>query len=121
MKISSASLVFFASQALSVSNAFTVVPEYGIHRGSISTSKIVDHITIAAATMEPSTATEEGTEMDYDNIKNLPYRSLQKECKKRGLNAVGSTGALRQRLMENSGIVIYCKGDETDVEECVVS
>merc|ERR1719343_20501 len=69
--------------------------------------------------MESSTTTETATEMGYHEIKNLPYRSLQKECKKRGLNAVGSTGALRQRLMENEGIVIYCKGDENDVEECV--
>ena len=120
MKISSASLVFFASQAFSVSNAFTVLPEYGSHR-SISTSNVVDHFTVAASTMESSTTTETATEMGYHEIKNLPYRSLQKECKKRGLNAVGSTGALRQRLMENEGIVIYCKGDENDVEECVVS
>lgn len=124
MKIHSKSLAFLVAQTVTTSSAFTVLPEYASYSRSLAVPNTHYDHGIAASTLESTAKVESDTtdnlaEMDYNEIKNLPYRSLQKECKKRGLNAVGATGALRQRLMENVGIVIYFKGDETDVDECV--
>ena len=50
-------------------------------------------------------------------IKSLTYRDLQTHCKNRGLQAVGTTAVLRERLMEDTGL---CRtkpmSDECDVE-----
>eukprot|EP00557_Chaetoceros_sp_GSL56_P002345 CAMPEP_0176486580 /NCGR_PEP_ID=MMETSP0200_2-20121128/5644_1 /TAXON_ID=947934 /ORGANISM="Chaetoceros sp., Strain GSL56" /LENGTH=738 /DNA_ID=CAMNT_0017883291 /DNA_START=251 /DNA_END=2464 /DNA_ORIENTATION=- len=43
--------------------------------------------------------------MDFETIRKLPYRQLQKYCKDRGLTANGSTAALRTRLLEDLGLV----------------
>lgn len=53
--------------------------------------------------------------MDFEDIRKLPYRQLQKYCKDRGLPANGSTAALRTRLLEDLGLVV------TRDEECDIS
>jgi pentatricopeptide repeat protein len=45
--------------------------------------------------------------LDYATVNKLSYRELQKECRERGLPAVGNTAALRSRLL-NQG-----EGDDT--------
>lgn len=52
--------------------------------------------------------------MDFEAIRKLPYRQLQKYCKDRGLPANGSTAALRTRLLEDLGLITM-RDEECDV------
>ena len=40
----------------------------------------------------------------YHEVNDLAFRALQRECKVLGLSAVGTTAALRQRLLEHFGL-----------------
>lgn len=70
-----------------------------------------------ATTRFASVAEESSTEttLDYAGVKKLTFRELQKQCKERGLPAVGNTATLRTRLYEALGIM-EC---ETENEENV--
>jgi len=130
MKIHSTALLFLASQTVSTSNAFTVLPDYA---RSVSTNNkntksnhgialsTLDSTVDSSVALDSETDDNIATEMGYNEIQNLPYRTLQKECKKRGLNAAGNTGALRDRLIESFGIVLYSKADKADTVESVIS
>eukprot|EP00560_Eucampia_antarctica_P006066 CAMPEP_0197824868 /NCGR_PEP_ID=MMETSP1437-20131217/2074_1 /TAXON_ID=49252 ORGANISM="Eucampia antarctica, Strain CCMP1452" /NCGR_SAMPLE_ID=MMETSP1437 /ASSEMBLY_ACC=CAM_ASM_001096 /LENGTH=741 /DNA_ID=CAMNT_0043424669 /DNA_START=191 /DNA_END=2416 /DNA_ORIENTATION=+ len=43
--------------------------------------------------------------LDYDMVNSLTYRGLQKECRERGFPAVGTTAALRTRLLDEAAAV----------------
>lgn len=59
-----------------------------------STSKYV-----ATATMSATSSA-----MSYDEVNKLAFRALQRQCKELGLSAVGTTAALRGRLLEHFGL-----------------
>jgi len=40
----------------------------------------------------------------YHEVNDLAFRALQRECKTLGLSAIGTTAALRQRLLEHFGL-----------------
>lgn len=44
-------------------------------------------------------------DFDYEKINRLTFRELQKECKERGLGAMGNTATLRNSLLEFMGIL----------------
>lgn len=61
---------------------------------SVSSSSAIDehHHTITTAVKT------------YHEVNDLAFRALQRECKTLGLSAVGTTAALRQRLLEHFGL-----------------
>lgn len=62
-------------------------------------------------------AAEVDTSLTYEEVNKLAYRELQKECRERGLPAVGTTGALRSRLLGISGISSGEEADSNDTSE----
>lgn len=57
-------------------------------------------------------------ELDYNTVNELSYRGLQKECRERGLPAVGTTAKLRARLLEQAAALKPDGVDENgDVSE----
>ena len=60
-----------------------------------STSKYV----VASASMSATSSA-----MSYDEVNKLAFRALQRQCKELGLSAVGTTAALRGRLLEHFGL-----------------
>jgi len=72
---------------------------------------------------EPSSTLENS----YDAINELTFRGLQKECKERGLSAVGNTATLRSNLLESMGIVSPAAQADAALaaaaadEECIIS
>lgn len=59
---------------------------------SSSSSAIDEHHTITTAAKT------------YHEVNDLAFRALQRECKVLGLSAIGTTAALRQRLLEHFGL-----------------
>ncbi len=53
-----------------------------------------------------STTSDEAstTTMTYADVNSLAFRALQRECKSLGLSAVGTTAALRGRLLGHYGL-----------------
>lgn len=51
-----------------------------------------------------ATATATSSNMTYDEVNKLAFRALQRQCKELGLSAVGTTAALRGRLLEHFGL-----------------
>jgi len=75
--------------------------------------------TILSETSSPSDAVPlSPVEYDYETINKLTFRELQKECKERGLAAVGITAALRSTLLEHIGIISPLSADDAQVDEC---
>ena len=62
-------------------------------------------------------AAEVDTSLTYEEVNKLAYRELQKECRERGLPAVGITGALRSRLLGVSGTTAEDEVDSDDTSE----
>jgi hypothetical protein len=58
----------------------------------------------AEAETETDILLEDGTALDFEGVNKLPYRSLQKECKNRGLAANGNTAILRRSLLQAMGL-----------------
>lgn len=56
-------------------------------------------VSSSSATMTTNGATNGA--MTYTDINSLAFRALQKQCKELGLSAVGTTAALRGRLLEH--------------------
>jgi len=76
---------------------------------------------------EPSSPSDVSTPLspmdwDYETINRLTFRELQKECKERGLAAVGNTAALRNNLMDHMGIISHIAAARAAaaevIEEC---
>ncbi len=55
-----------------------------------------------AAAIDTATAS---SSMTYDEVNKLAFRALQSQCKELGLSAVGTTAALRGRLLEHFGLL----------------
>ena len=68
-----------------------------------------------AAEPETDIIAEDVTVLDFDGVNRLPYRSLQKECKDRGLAANGNTATLRRSLLQDIGL--FTPKDE----DCVIT
>jgi hypothetical protein len=49
-------------------------------------------------------ATATSASMSYDEVNKLAFRALQSQCKQLGLSAVGTTAALRGRLLDHFGL-----------------
>ena len=54
---------------------------------------------VATATMSATSSA-----MSYDEVNKLAFRALQSQCKELGLSAVGTTAALRGRLLDHFGL-----------------
>ena len=79
---------------------------------STSSPKVASTKTFASVAEDVSSESD----LDYATVKNLPFRQLQKECKERGLPAVGNTATLRTRLYEALGIAeCSVDGEEENV------
>mmetsp|Transcript_47895 Transcript_47895/g.101776 ORF Transcript_47895/g.101776 Transcript_47895/m.101776 type:complete len:723 (-) Transcript_47895:168-2336(-) len=63
----------------------------------VSATMNVDEV--AAETTSPN-----GSSMTYAEVNKLAFRALQKECKSLGLSAMGTTAALRGRLVDHFGL-----------------
>lgn len=67
--------------------------------------------TMNEASVSASSSTHENTtaaprhDMTYAEVNRLAFRALQRECKALGLSAVGTTAALRGRLLEHFGLM----------------
>lgn len=104
MKFSLASILLL-SCATSVT-AFSTPNSYNRNgvTSQVSTTKNVDssRLSVAAALDENASSTE----LDYASINKLTFRALQRECKERGIPAVGTTAVLRARLLEDIGATL---------------
>eukprot|EP00586_Coscinodiscus_wailesii_P011050 CAMPEP_0172494066 /NCGR_PEP_ID=MMETSP1066-20121228/37917_1 /TAXON_ID=671091 /ORGANISM="Coscinodiscus wailesii, Strain CCMP2513" /LENGTH=721 /DNA_ID=CAMNT_0013264721 /DNA_START=150 /DNA_END=2315 /DNA_ORIENTATION=- len=107
MKLHSSALVLLVTS--SVVNAF--IPR------SLTTSR--RSLTFNPSSTVVSVAEETGSAVletvNYENVNKLSFRELQRECKARGLGAVGNTAVLRRRLLETVGASV--EGEVNGVEE----
>ena len=69
------------------------------------------HLSVAAApvdeAMDTASASSDDQQIpitDVNSVKSLSFRQLQRACVVRGLPAVGSTAALRSRLLDSAGL-----------------
>lgn len=69
---------------------------------SVRTSRVSTSSKSVAAAIDTATAS---SSMTYDEVNNLAFRALQSQCKELGLSAVGTTAALRGRLLEHFGLL----------------
>lgn len=67
-----------------------------------SSRKSTTSKSVATAPMMSATATS--ASMSYDEVNKLAFRALQSQCKQLGLSAVGTTAALRGRLLDHFGL-----------------
>jgi len=79
-----------------VANGFQATSPLSVRTSRVSTSSK----SVATAPMSATTSSS----MSYDEVNNLAFRALQSECKQLGLSAVGTTAALRGRLLEHFGL-----------------
>lgn len=70
-------------------------------RNEVSTSSTHFAVTTTATT----SAAPRHDNMTYAEVNQLTFRALQRECKALGLSAVGTTAALRGRLLEHFGLM----------------
>ena len=69
------------------------------------------HLSVAAAPVDEAVDTSSASSddqqipiTDVNSIKSLSFRQLQRACVARSLPAVGSTAALRSRLLDSAGL-----------------
>lgn len=79
-----------------VANGFQATSPLSVRTSRVSTSSK----SVATAPMSATTSSS----MSYDEVNKLAFRALQSECKQLGLSAVGTTAALRGRLLEHFGL-----------------
>jgi len=79
-----------------VANGFQATSPLPVRTSRVSTSSK----SVATAPMSATTSSS----MSYDEVNKLAFRALQSECKELGLSAVGTTAALRGRLLEHFGL-----------------
>jgi hypothetical protein len=108
MKFSLATIAFVATLSLSqncdafTSPGATSVRSLGAHAVGESRLQVsMSEIDAPAETADgPSTT---ATALEWREIRNLPYRQLQKHLKARELEPIGTTAVLRERLHMASG------------------
>ena len=79
-----------------LANGFQATSPLSVRTSRVSTSSK----SVAAATMSATSSS-----MSYDEVNKLAFRALQSQCKELGLSAVGTTAALRGRLLEHFGLM----------------
>lgn len=95
-------LALAVSSATSVNGFQLSASSPRVVSSSMRVSATMDE-TAAATALEAETARIIGM-MSFADINKLAYRSLQRECKALGMSAVGTTAALRGRLLEHFGL-----------------
>lgn len=86
-------------------------------RGTQIRSRSSIHASAATTINETSASTNvaitptQHHDMTYAEVNHLAFRALQRECKALGLSAVGTTAALRGRLLTHFGLI----GKETSM------
>ena len=79
-----------------LANGFQATSPLSVRTSHVSSSSAI----VAAATMSATSSS-----MSYDEVNKLAFRALQSQCKELGLSAVGTTAALRGRLLEHFGLL----------------
>jgi len=74
-----------------------------------SSQRIGSSIRVSATMDEVATAEAVSGDMSYADVNKLAFRALQKECKALGLSAIGTTAALRGRLLDHFGLTREAK------------
>ena len=95
MRLVTACMLFSSTTSL-FANGFQATSPLPVMSTRVSTSSKG----VAAAT-----ATTASSSMTYDEVNKLAFRALQRHCKELGLSAVGTTAALRGRLLEHFGLL----------------
>mmetsp|Transcript_8634 Transcript_8634/g.13010 ORF Transcript_8634/g.13010 Transcript_8634/m.13010 type:complete len:720 (+) Transcript_8634:201-2360(+) len=95
MRLVTACMLISSTTSL-VANGFQATSPLSVRTSRVSTSSK----SVATAPMSATTSSS----MSYDEVNNLAFRALQSECKELGLSAVGTTAALRGRLLEHFGL-----------------
>lgn len=80
-------------------------------RSSIQASAATTINETSASTNAAITTPTQHHDMTYAEVNHLAFRALQRECKALGLSAVGTTAALRGRLLTHFGLI----GKETSM------
>lgn len=80
-------------------------------RSSIHASAATTINETSASTNAAITTPTQHHDMTYAEVNHLAFRALQRECKALGLSAVGTTAALRGRLLTHFGLI----GKETSM------
>jgi len=75
----------------------------GGSRATLALNVAAEDETKEAILTEPSPPPP--VDLDYETINRLTFRELQKECKERGLGAIGNTALLRNNLLNHMGII----------------
>jgi len=75
----------------------------GGSRATVALNVAAEDETKEAILTEPSPPPP--VDLDYETINRLTFRELQKECKERGLGAIGNTALLRNNLLNHMGII----------------
>ena len=121
MKLGSTAALSLALAASATGGVSGFVPSLDHHHAATvgargtRTSDGGPHLSVAAAPVDESTEAASAAaehpdgegqvpSPDVNSVKALSFRQLQKACVARGLPAVGSTAALRSRLLESAGL-----------------
>ena len=70
-----------------------------------SAATTVDELSASSTNSAVSATAVPRHDMTYAEVNQLTFRALQRECKALGLSAVGTTAALRGRLLEHFGLM----------------
>lgn len=110
MKLHNAAITLLLLTTLHVSNAFTPPSSTLLSSTISSTTRTQLKATIAEALSDAASSSDSLApaldDISYQTVNKLTFRELQRECKLRGLGAVGSTAVLRRRLLESEGIFV---------------
>ena len=108
------SLALAASATAGVSGFVPSLDHAAIGRGtrnSADADGAQPHLSVAAAPVDEAMGTASASSddqqiaiTDVNSVKSLSFRQLQRACVARGLPAVGSTAALRSRLLDSAGL-----------------
>lgn len=96
MKVRSAALTLLLTSSV---NGFTPTSIPATQR-----ARLTRNLSTISASIESSSTLID--EINYGSVNILTFRELQRECKERGLGAVGSTAVLRKRLLESEGAYV---------------
>lgn len=101
MRLRNACVLALAARGATSVHGFQLAPSPS--RASPSTKAAATAVgTVADA--ETSSADASGGITTFADVNQLAFRALQRECKSLGLEAVGTTAALRGRLLDHLGL-----------------
>mmetsp|Transcript_1620 Transcript_1620/g.2771 ORF Transcript_1620/g.2771 Transcript_1620/m.2771 type:complete len:722 (+) Transcript_1620:74-2239(+) len=99
MRLTNACVLAIAAASGSAVHGFQLAPAPRI-ASSMQVSATMDPVVT-----ETSPTDESNSSMTFAEINKLAYRALQRECKSLELEAVGTTSALRWRLLDHFGLI----------------